>query len=192
MSSLAPEAEIDVERRPQALAAILVGGGIVGVLDLASAVFAWMPRGATPFLIMQSVARGLYGKQAYQGGWPTALVGLGCHFLIAFTAAAVFYLASRKLRFLTERPVLSGLLYAEVVYLFMNFAVIPLSAIGEFPTLSWQHLVTGPVGHLFFVGLPISLAVHRFAPLRRDGASDAIALAGRGYSIRPSRRSRRR
>lgn len=154
----------DRARRPRALAAILVGGGIAGVLDLASAIGAWLPRGVSPVQIMQSIAGGLFGEETYRGGWQTALVGLGLHFVIALTAAAVFYAASRRLGFLTRRPVVAGLLYGEVVYLFMNFVVLPLSAIGSFPRLSWQHMVTGPVGHLFFVGLPISLAVHRLAP----------------------------
>jgi len=155
--------------RPRALAAILVGGAIAGVLDFSSAVAAYYSRGGTPFRVMQSIARGLYGDSAYEGGWQTAIVGLVCHFLIAVTAAAVFYAASRRIRFMTERPVLAGLLYGEVVYLVMNLVVVPLSAIGKFPgRLTWQHMVTGPVGHLFLVGLPISLAVHHFAPRRAD------------------------
>lgn len=161
--------EIDGETREpsSALTAILVGGLAAGVLDLASAVGAWLPRGVTPQQILQSIARGAVGRDAYSGGWATAALGLGFHFLIAFTAAAVFYLVSRRLRFLTRRPVLSGLLYGEVVFLVMNYVVIPLSAIGGWPRFTWpQTLITGPIGHLVFVGLPISLAVRRFAPHR--------------------------
>ena len=142
-----------------------MGGFVAGVLDLASAIGAWLPSGVTPLQIMQSIAGGLYGKRTYEGGWSTAIVGLALHFLIATTAAAIYYAASRKLRFMTERPVLSGVVYAELVYLFMNFVVIPLSAIHRWPSFSWQHMVTGPVGHIFFVGLPIALAVSWFAPL---------------------------
>jgi hypothetical protein len=43
--------------------------------------------------------------------------------------------------------------------------VVPLSAVGELPRLSLPHLLTGPIGHPFVVGLPIALAVRRFAPL---------------------------
>jgi hypothetical protein len=155
--------------RPRALAAILVGGGIAGVLDFTSALVAYYSRGATPFGVMQAIARGIYGSRAHEAGWESAIVGLVCHFVIALTAAALFYAASRRIRFLTERPVVSGLLYGEVVYLVMNFVVIPLSAIGKVTvSLTWQHMVTGPVGHLFLVGLPISLAVHHFAPRDPD------------------------
>jgi hypothetical protein len=147
------------------VAAILVGGAAAAILDLASAILAFLPRGATPFLILQSIARGVYGDEAYALGWSSALLGLGFQFLIATTAAAVYYGASRGLRFMTERPILAGLLYGEIVYVFMNLIVMPLSAIGHLPRLSWPHLITGPIGHPFVVGLPIALAVRRFAPL---------------------------
>ncbi len=161
MSSAPPALLLD---RSRPFAAILVGGLAAGALDLASAIGAWLPLGVSPVRIMQSIAAGLYGRDARDGGWQTALVGLGCHFVIAFTAAAVYWLASRRLRFLIERPIISGLLYGEVVYLFMNFVVIPLSAIHRWPTLdTWQSLVTGWVGHLVFVGLPISLAARRYS-----------------------------
>ncbi len=164
------------DERPRPVAAILVGGAIAGALDISSAIGAWLPSGVSPARILQSVAGGVYGKATYEGGWRTAVIGLLCHFLIAFTAAAVFYLASRKLRFLTERPVVAGLLYGEAVFLFMNFVVLPLSAIGHRGHISgWQSLVTGPVGHLVFVGLPISLAVRRFATPPRPGENRVAA-----------------
>ena len=154
------------KERSRAITAIAVGGVAAGILDICSAIGAWLPRGVPPVRILQSVASGVYGGDAYQGGWSTAIVGLGLHFLIALTAAAVFYAASRVLRFMTDRPVLAGFIYGELVYLFMNFVVIPLSAIGERAPLSLQSLITGPIGHLLFVGLPISLAVRHYAGRR--------------------------
>jgi hypothetical protein len=146
----------------RALPAIFWGGLLCGVLDISSALVAHGFRGVKPIRILQSVASGLLGADSYKGGWRTALLGTALHFLIAFTAATVFYLASRKIAWLTEHAVLSGFAYAEVVYLFMNFVVIPLSLAHRAP-LSIASLVTGPVGHLFFVGLPISLAVRRYS-----------------------------
>ncbi len=156
--------------RSRAITAIVVGGVAAGILDISSAIGAWLPRGVTPVQIFQSVARGVYGDAAFQGGWLTALIGLGLHFLIALTATAVYYLASRKLTFMTARPVIAGFIYGELVYLFMNFVVVPLSAIGEPFPFRWQSLVTGPVGHLVFVGLPIALAVRHYAPAHRERA----------------------
>jgi hypothetical protein len=165
-----PAAPPPAAGRSRAITAIVVGGVAAGVLDIASAIGAWLPRGVSPVRILQSVAAGVYGAEARLGGWKTALVGLGLHFLIALTAAAVFYLASRRLRFMTARPVIAGFIYGELVYLFMSFVVVPLSAIGERAPFSWQSLITGPLGHLLFVGLPISLAVRHYAPAHRERA----------------------
>ena len=95
-------------------------------------------------------------------GWTSALLGLIFHFTIAFTAAAVYYLASRVMRVLVERAVLFGLLYGEVVFLFMYFVVLPLSALGP-ARFNIATYITGPIGHTFLVGLPIALSVRRFA-----------------------------
>lgn len=144
--------------------AIFVGGLVAGILDITSAIVAYRSRGATPMRVFQSVASGAFGREAaYAGGMKTALAGFGFHFLIAFTAAAVFYLASRKLRFLVDNAVLWGLVYGLCVWAFMNYLVLPLSAIGRStPPITWQALLTGVGGHPFLVGLPIALATRKW------------------------------
>lgn len=145
--------------------AIFVGGLIAGILDISSAFAAAASRGFGPVRVLQSVASGAFGREAaFAGGMKTAVVGLGFHFLIAFTAAAVFYLASRKFRFLIEHAVLWGLVYGLCVWAFMNYVVLPLSAIGHStPPVTWQALLTGVGGHPFLVGLPIALSARHFA-----------------------------
>jgi hypothetical protein len=145
-------------------AAIFVGGLIAGILDITSAIVALHSRGWGPMRVFQSVAAGAFGREAaVAGGWKTALAGFFFHFLIAFTAAAVFYLASRKLRFLVASPIIWGLVYGLCVWAFMNYFVLPLSAIGHStPPITWQALLTGVAGHPFLVGLPISLSTARF------------------------------
>ena len=145
--------------------AIFIGGGIAGVLGICSAFAAAASRGFGPVRVLQSVASGAFGRDvAYSGGWKTALAGLGFHFLIAFTAATVFFVGSRKLRFLVDRPILWGLVYGLCVWAFMNYLVLPLSAIGRpTPPITWQALLTGVVGHPFLVGLPIALSTRRWA-----------------------------
>ena len=150
--------------RPRPGPAIFWGGLLCGILDINSAFVAYyLYRRVPPIRILQSVAAGAIGRTAaFSGGWATALLGLGLHFLIAFIWATIFYLASRRISFLTRYPWISGALYAEVVYLCMNFVVIPLSATARGPFV-WPVLITGPIGHIFFVGLPISLAVRKFS-----------------------------
>lgn len=142
--------------------AIFWGGLISGVLDLTSAFVAWGLRGITPGIILRGIASGLLGLTAYSGGLVITALGGVLHFVVAFGAATVFYLASRKLEFMTQRAVLCGLIYGELVYFFMYCVVLPLSAFHKGP-FTVETLVTGPIGHPLLIGLPIALAVRRFA-----------------------------
>ncbi|HET9697927.1 MAG TPA: hypothetical protein VFP40_13735 [Terriglobales bacterium] len=150
--------------------AIFWGGFWCGVLDITSAIVAFgIAFGTSPMRIFRSVAGGLLGReQAAHGGVGVAALGLACHFLIAFGAAAAYWLVSRKFRFLVEKPILAGLLYGEVVFLFMHLVVLPLSAyhapLNDWMTLKpWPVLITGLVGHPFCVGLPIALAASKYS-----------------------------
>lgn len=142
---------------------IFWGGLIAGTLDIVAAcVSAWLRNGMTPVGVLQFISSGLLGAGSFTGGAKTAILGLALHFLIATVATTLFYFASRKWLFLIERPVAMGLLYGVAVYAFMNFVVIPLSAIPQRPaTLSGR--IIGLLIIMFFVGLPIALIVRQFA-----------------------------
>lgn len=169
----APSAPVaPVPATPSPWRAIFYGGLAAGVGDIAQAMLAFGMMGATPFRIFQSIARGYFGARTFQMGWTSFAIGFATHFFIAFTAAAVYTVASRRLpgkmaRALTERAVLCGLLYGEVVFLVMYFVVMPLSQVGwprlPFNLATW---LTGPLGHPLLVGLPIALAVRRFGGRR--------------------------
>ena len=149
-------------RTNAAARAIFWGGLIAGILDITQAFIGFSLIGSTPFKILQRIAAGIFGVRSQEMGWTSAAVGLLVHITVAFTAATLYYLASRKLLVLVERPVLCGLLYGELVFLFMYFVVIPISAIGH-PHFNIATYVTGPIGHPLLVGLPIALCVRRFA-----------------------------
>jgi len=92
------------------------------------------------------------------------VLGLVFHYFIATTWGVVYYLASRRLRFLIDQPIISGLLYGIVVYLFMNFVVIPLSAVPKRatpPPIS-ARLIQATI-LIFCIGLPIAFIVRRFS-----------------------------
>ena len=142
---------------------ILLGGLVAGTLDICAAFLtAWLRRGVTPGTVLRFVASGLLGPAAFTGGSKTAAIGLALHFLIATGATIVFYLASRKLRFLVERPVHFGLLYGVAVYLFMNFVVLPLSLVPRGP-MTVSGFIIGLLTIMFCVGLPIALIVRRYS-----------------------------
>lgn len=143
---------------------VVYGGLIAGALDLIAAfISSWLRAEVGPVRVMQSIASGLLGAAAFTGGATSAALGVVLHFLIATVATAVFYVASRTLRFLVKQPVTAGLLYGVAVYVFMNFVVIPLSAVprrGGTPPLSGR--IIGLLIIMFCVGLPIAVLVRRF------------------------------
>lgn len=146
-----------------AFLAIFWGGMACGVFDITQAFLAWgIESGVKPVMILHHIASGVLGPKAFQGGAATAALGAVLHFVIAFGAATVYYFASRWLTFMTSHAVISGMLYGQAVFLFMSFVVVPLSAAGK-GHFTLATLITGPIGHMFLVGLPIALAVRRFA-----------------------------
>ena len=144
----------------QPLTAIATGGLIAGVLDLTYAIVVYSPR--KPMLIPQHIASGLLGVKSFSGGAATAALGVMLHFVIALGAAAVFYLASRKIPLLVNRAVLAGMIFGALVYLFMHGVVLPLSAVrpSQAPLL---YRATEFVRHWIGVGQPIALSVRHFS-----------------------------
>jgi uncharacterized membrane protein YagU involved in acid resistance len=113
--------------------------------------------------MLQSIASGLLGLDSYSGGLRTAALGVLLHFVIATGAAAVFYLASRKLTLLVRQAIVSGLLYGIALYFFMNLVVLPLSAFPHKISFPLSSLLIGLAVHMLCVGLPISLTVRRYS-----------------------------
>jgi Na+/alanine symporter len=141
----------------RALLAIGAGGLTAGVLDLTQASVLFGAR------IPLSIAAGLIGRQAFRGGAATYILGVLLHFFIACSFAAFYYAASRKLRFLTEHPLVCGLFYGAAVEEVMNLVVLPLSALHARGPFTLHDLVLGLLVHMVVVGLPISYSVRRFA-----------------------------
>ncbi len=155
----------DSSRLSDGLKTIAIAGLIAGILDLVAAcVSAWLRTGTSPVRVAQFIASGILGPAAFTGGTASAVLGVVCHFIIAMGAAAVYYLASRKLRFLVRWPIPMGLLYGVPVYLFTTLVVVPLSRVTPArvaPPLSAR--ITAALIIMFFVGLPIALIVRRFS-----------------------------
>jgi hypothetical protein len=143
----------------RALRTIVTAGLIVGVLDISSAFVIWWQRGVVIQHGLQGIAGGLLGANSYQGGLATAGLGLAIHFFVAFVVVSIFYLASRKIRFLTKRPFVSGVSFGIGVYMVMYWIVLPTA----FPT--FRHRLSNEVLalaiHICLIGLPTAFIVRR-------------------------------
>lgn len=140
--------------------AILWGGLVAGILDAVDGVIAFGTQGLNPVQVLQYIASGALGQAAFRGGLATAALGALFHFIIAWVAAGVFVFAARRVPILKTRAVPFGLLYGAAVYFFMNYLVLPLSAVAP----SSFHIglfLNGVIGHALLVGLPIALYARR-------------------------------
>lgn len=143
---------VHVSQRSLALP-ILVGGFVAGLLDMTSAYVTFgrfMPLG---------IAGGLIGAAARYPAAGTYILGLAIHYFIAFSAAAAYCLASKRLTFLRENFFICGLVFGIVFFLFMNLVVLPLSAYHAMGPYTYRGLVQGLIAHMFLIGLPISTSL---------------------------------
>jgi hypothetical protein len=149
-------------KQPKRYRAILWGGLLAGILDITGACVNSAFRGRSPIWVLQSIAGGLLGPNSFKGGLRAAALGAVLHFFIAFVACAVYYLASRKLRFLVNRAIVCGVLYGVAVYLFMYMIMLPMRFHRSF-VHPLGAVVIGLITHILCVGLPISLVVRRYS-----------------------------
>jgi hypothetical protein len=153
--------------RPRALPAILGGGLLAGLLDGTDAIIYFgLKSNVHAGRIFHYIASGLIGIRAsIQAGWLGVLLGVILHFTIAIGAAAVYYFVALKLPLLIRRPFLSGTIFGLGLYVFMNFVVVPLSAVPKppHPVFSWLDLASGIFAHVVLIGIPIALIAQRSA-----------------------------
>ncbi len=136
---------------------LALGGLAIGTLDLAFAWIFWHPHGVGLTRILQSISAGLLGPASFGLGLGTALLGAGLHYFIATVFVLVYYRASLRYADLRERPVACGLAYGVLLYVAMNFVVVPLSAadMPGFDNVPWvvasivMHAAFGVVCALF-------------------------------------------
>ena len=147
---------------------LVVLAGIAGATcDIVYAILYYGWRGLPAERILQTVASGLLGKAAFEGGGQAAALGLACHYAIVIVAAALFYAVARRWARLRDEPISSGLLYGFAIYVVMNYVVLPLSAFPypvRFPPttgIGMLTMATGLLVHMVGVGLSISLITRR-------------------------------
>lgn len=112
-------------RNRESFNAILLGGAIAGAIDI---VAACLISGRSPAYISQAIAGGLLAKATFDGGIRTVVLGLFLQEFMGVLIAAGYALGVKVLPALARRWILSGLAYGVVIFLVMNFLVVPLSA----------------------------------------------------------------
>jgi hypothetical protein len=155
-------------KKSEAFRGILTAGLVVGILDISSALVIWWQRGVGARRGLQGITAGLLGAKSFDGGLVTAGLGLALHFFVALVVVSVFYLASRKIEFLTIHPVVSGVVYGIGVYVVMYWFVLPMA----FPTFRHRmgNELLAVAIHISLIGLPCALIVRRYSQPTRQSS----------------------
>lgn len=141
--------------------AVLTGGLIGGTFDILFAISWAAYRGMAPIRLLQTVASGLFGNAAFEGGLSMAACGLLAHFALSLLWAGVLLTLARVRPAIVKIPLLAGCLFGIGVFLAMRLVVLPLSAF-PFP-VSFKSLgaALDLLSHMFLFGTPIAFAVRR-------------------------------
>lgn len=143
------------------LAVVLFGAFILGTLDLVFAFSFWGAlRGVAPERILQSIAAGMQGKAAFDGGASSAVLGAACHYFIATMMVLAYYVASGWMRGLGEHPLRYGLPYGLLLYAVMTYLVVPLSNAPQPTKVYLPWMVASIIMHAVF-GVICAWFAHR-------------------------------
>lgn len=148
--------------RPSALKTILIAGIIAGILDIIAAIVVSNVRNnVEPIRVLQAIASGVFGKEAFKGGNTMAAYGLAFHFLIATIWAIIYFIVYKLFLFVRKGPVLlNGFIYGLFVWVMMNRVILPLSKFRQ-GVFKWENALINMAILVFMVGIPIAYIVHQ-------------------------------
>ena len=104
---------------------ILVAGFIAGAVDIGAAALIYS---LSPEDILRSIAGGLLGVAALRAGMAVAGMGLLLQWAMSIIIAGIYAAVANVLSVLKRHWIIGGVACGIVVFLVMNYAVVPLSA----------------------------------------------------------------
>jgi uncharacterized membrane protein YagU involved in acid resistance len=144
------------------LNAILGAWLIVGTLDLAAAMIQTIINNGSIVKLLQFIASGVFGVEAFVGGATTAVYGTLFHYGIALMWTVIFFMAYPVFKLATKNKVVTGVVYGLVVWVVMNRLVLPLSNITQRPFDATKSILAAAV-LIVAIGLPLSYLAHRYS-----------------------------
>lgn len=130
----------------------MYGAAVVGAIDFLYATIYVVLRGRPWYRAWQGVASAVLGKDSFQGGYPTALLGVLLHFTVAACIVGVYLIASRWAPLLRRKTLFWGLAYGAAAFFVMNLVVVPLTRIGRQPLVWSAFNVGGLIVHTLLLG----------------------------------------
>jgi uncharacterized membrane protein YagU involved in acid resistance len=121
---------------------ILLGGFVAGTIDIGAACLIYR---LSPEIVLRAIAQGVLGPHAFDGGWRAPALGLLLQWVMSIVIAACCVVASERVSRLKRSWRTATVVYGVVIFLVMNYVVVPLSAVGKMPhftpTLFMENLL---------------------------------------------------
>lgn len=138
--------------RPLDWSQVVIGGLLVALGDIVFATTLWFSWDAIGIeRVFQTIAVGVLGKASFDGGASSAVLGAVLHVLMAIAFVAIYALVARTRPGLLRRPIALGLAYGVVLYVVMNFVVMPLSRVGRSPSFAHpDRIFYSVLAHMLF------------------------------------------
>ena len=128
----------------------LLAGLVAGTVDIGVAgVIYQLSLG----VILRSIASGLIGAAAFEGGAAAVLLGLLLQWAMSVLIAMIYVAATAPLPDMRRRWPLSGVIAGVATYVVMSYLVVPLSAAPFRPSLTLEGLFKGFTIHKFVLDL---------------------------------------
>lgn len=136
---------------------IAVATLLCGTLDIADAAIFTVAHGHNPLVMLRSIAACLLGPAAMRGGNAMSLLGLGLHFLIAAFWASLFVLFLGPTIAARRYPLAVGTVYGLLIYVVMNYLVLPHTALHIPLPQPGPGMVNGVLALVLLFGVPLGL-----------------------------------
>ena len=139
--------------------AILTSGILAGTIDIGAAC---LINERSVAFILHTIAGGLLAQRSYSGGAFTATLGLILQWAMSILIAAVYIYAARFREVLRRRWISLGICYGAVIFVVMNYVVVPLSAWRVVPKFSTQLFLEN-LAAMFVFGLIVAGSAGRLS-----------------------------
>ena len=151
--------------------AILLAGVVAGTIDIGAAA---LINNAGIAVILKAIASGILGNASFKQGIEAESLGLFLQWSMSILIAAIFVITASRVNMLKRQWLAAGLAYGVVVFVVMNYVVVPLSAIGRFPHFTALRFLANLLAMLLF-GLIIAF----FARAAQSNDSQVAAVESR-------------
>ncbi|MEO5978113.1 MAG: hypothetical protein ABIS36_18720 [Chryseolinea sp.] len=140
---------------------ILISWLIVGTLDMSAAVIQTLINGGNPVKMLQFIASGVFGTNAFTTEMPYALLGVVFHYIIAFGWTLLFFFLYPRLEFLSWNTIATGFLYGLLVWTIMNQVILRLANTPPIKFVFMKAIIAALI-LVFAIGVPLSFMAKKY------------------------------